>query len=161
MVDDRDVYKRQGVEGVHFYRDHKELIDNEPDLDAVSVCTYNTQHAAPAIYALEHGVNVLLEKPFTVTLDEAVEVMRAEKKSGKLLSIGFQPRGDENMKMIKKIVESGALGDIYYIQTGGGRRRGIPNSTFIEKSTAGIGALGDIGCYSLDMVCLLYTSRCV
>ncbi len=144
--------KRYGVEGVHFYRDHKELIDNEPDLDAVSVCTYNTQHAAPAIYALEHGVNVLLEKPFTVTLDEAVEVMRAEKKSGKLLSIGFQPRGDENMKMIKKIVESGALGDIYYIQTGGGRRRGIPNSTFIEKSTAGIGALGDIGCYSLDMV---------
>ena len=141
--------KRYGVEGVHFYHDHKELIDNEPDLDAVSVCTYNTQHAAPAIYALEHGVNVLLEKPFTVTLDEAVEVMRAEKKSGKLLSIGFQPRGDENMKMIKKIVESG---DIYYIQTGGGRRRGIPNSTFIEKSTAGIGALGDIGCYSLDMV---------
>ena len=144
--------ERYGVKNVHFYRDHKELIDNEPDLDAVSVCTFNTQHAAPAIYALEHGVNVLLEKPFTVTLDEAVEVMRAEKKSGKLLSIGFQPRGDENMKMIKKIVESGALGEIYYIQTGGGRRRGIPNSTFIEKETAGIGALGDIGCYSLDMV---------
>ena len=144
--------ERYGVKNVHFYRDHKELIDNEPDLDAVSVCTFNTQHAAPAIYALEHGVNVLLEKPFTVTLDEAVEVMRAEKKSGKLLSIGFQPRGDENMKMIKKIVQSGVLGDIYYIQTGGGRRRGIPNSTFIEKSTGGIGALGDIGCYSLDVV---------
>ncbi len=72
-----------GVEGVHFYRTHKELIDNEPDLDAVSICTYNTQHAEPTIYALEHGVNVLLEKPFTVTLDEAVEVIRAEKKSGK------------------------------------------------------------------------------
>ena len=144
--------KKYGVEGVHFYKDHKEMIDNEPDLDAISVCTFNTQHAAPTIYALEHGINVLLEKPFTVTLDEAVEVMKAEKKSGKLLSIGFQPRGDENMKMIKKIVESGALGEIYYIQTGGGRRRGIPNSTFIEKSTAGIGALGDIGCYSLDMV---------
>ena len=38
--------------------------------------------------------------------------------------------------MIKKIVESGVLGKIYYIQTGGGRRRGIPNSTFIEKKTA-------------------------
>ena len=56
------------------------------------------------------------------------------------------------MKMIKRIVDSGVLGKIYYIQTGGGRRRGIPNSTFIEKSTGGIGALGDIGCYSLDMV---------
>ncbi len=143
--------KRYGFENVKFYPSHKELIDSEK-LDAVSVCTYNTQHAAPTIYALEHGVNVLLEKPFTVTLDEAVEVCRAEKKSGKLLSIGFQPRCDVNMQMIKKIVESGALGKVYYIQTGGGRRRGIPNSTFIEKETAGIGALGDIGCYSLDMV---------
>jgi predicted dehydrogenase len=97
----------------------------------------------------------MLEKPFTVTLDEAVEVCRAEKKSGKLLSIGFQPRLDENMKMIKKIVESGELGKVYYIQTGGGRRGGIPTpfgTTFIEDKTAGIGALGDIGCYSLDMV---------
>ena len=143
--------KRYGVEGVHFYPSHKEMIDND-QLDAVSICTYNTQHAVPTIYAREHGVNVLLEKPFTVTLDEAVEVCRAEKKSGKILSIGFQPRVDVNMQMIKKIVESGELGKIYYIQTGGGRRRGIPNSTFIEKSTGGIGALGDIGCYSLDMV---------
>ena len=95
--------KRYGVEGVHFYPSHKEMIDNE-QLDAVSICTYNTQHAVPTIYALEHGVNVLLEKPFTVTLDEAVEVCRAEKKSGKILSIGFQPRVDVNMQMIKKIV---------------------------------------------------------
>ncbi len=143
--------KRYGVEGVRFYPSHKEMIDSE-ELDAVSVCTYNTAHAIPTIYALEHGVNVLLEKPFTVTLDEAVEVCKAEKASGKILSIGFQPRGDLNMQMIKKIVDSGALGKIYYIQTGGGRRRGIPNSTFIEKATGGIGALGDIGCYSLDMV---------
>ena len=143
--------KRFGVEGVHFYPSHKEMIDNE-QLDAVSVCTYNAAHAVPTIYALDHGVNVLLEKPFTVTTEEAIEVMRAEKKSGKVLSIGFQPRGDENMQMIKKVVQSGVLGKVYYIQTGGGRRRGIPNSTFIEKKTAGIGALGDIGCYSLDVV---------
>ena len=81
--------------------------------------------------------------------------MRAEKKSGKILSIGFQPRMDENMKMVKAVVRSGVLGKIYYVQTGGGRRRGIPTpfgTTFIEDKTAGIGALGDIGCYSLDMV---------
>ncbi|MBE6597385.1 MAG: Gfo/Idh/MocA family oxidoreductase [Ruminococcaceae bacterium] len=150
-------FKKYGVEGVKTdYASHKEMLDDESlALDAVSVCTYNCQHAEPTIYALNKGVNVLLEKPFTVTLDEAVEVMRAEKKSGKVLSIGFQPRFDENMKMLKKIVQSGELGDVYYIQTGGGRRRGIPTpfgTTFIEKDTAGIGALGDIGCYSLDMV---------
>lgn len=146
--------EKWGIEGCHFYPSHKEMLDNE-ELDAVSICTYNCTHAECAIYALEKGVNVLLEKPMCVTTEEAVAICRAEKKSGKILSIGFQPRCDENMKMVKKIVQSGELGKIYYIQTGGGRRRGIPTpfgTTFIQKDTAGIGALGDIGCYSLDMV---------
>ncbi len=146
--------KDNGIDGIRLYPDHKSMIDAE-ELDAVSVCTYNRTHAECTIYALEHGVNVLLEKPMCVTLEEAVEICRAEKKSGKILSIGFQPRFDENMKMVKKIVESGELGDVYYIQTGGGRRRGIPTpygTSFIEDKTAGIGALADIGCYSLDMV---------
>ena len=141
-------------DNVNFYLSHKDMLDNE-ELDAVSICTYNMAHAECAIYALNKGVNVMLEKPMCVTLDEAVAIRRAEKKSGKVLVIGFQPRFDENTKMIKKIVESGELGKIYYIATGGGRRRGIPTpfgTSFIAKETAGIGALGDIGCYSLDMV---------
>lgn len=150
--------KRNGIDdlGIKEYPSHKEMLDDESlKLDAVHICTYNRQHAGPAIYALKKGINVLLEKPFTVTLDEAIEVMKAEKESGKVLSIGFQPRMDANMQQIKKICESGELGQIYYIQTGGGRRRGIPTphgTTFIENETAGVGALGDIGCYSLDMV---------
>ncbi|MBQ4590711.1 MAG: Gfo/Idh/MocA family oxidoreductase [Clostridia bacterium] len=143
--------ERFGVSGVRFYPSHKEMIDNE-ELDGVSICTYNTQHAEPTIYALKKNIPVLLEKPFTVTLEEAEAVCKAEKESTAFVSVGFQPRFDANMQMIKKIVDSGVLGKIYYIQTGGGRRRGIPGSTFIEKSTGGIGALGDIGCYSLDMV---------
>ncbi len=149
--------KKFGIEGAKTdYASHKEMLDDESlKLDGVSVCTYNRAHAEPAIYALKKGINVMLEKPFTVTLDEAVEVMKAEKESGKILSIGFQPRLDANMQQIKKIVQSGELGQVYYIQTGGGRRRGIPTpfgTTFIEDKTAGIGALGDIGCYSLDLV---------
>ncbi|MDW7657272.1 MAG: Gfo/Idh/MocA family oxidoreductase [Bacillota bacterium] len=144
-------FKFWGVDNVRCYPNHTAMLEAE-ELDAVSVCTYNMAHAECTIDSLNKGVNVLLEKPMSVTLDEAVAMIRAEKKSGKVLSIGFQPRFDANMQMIKKIVASGVLGEIYYIQTGGGRRRGIPNSTFIEKKTAGIGALGDIGCYSLDMV---------
>ena len=105
--------------------------------------------------ALEKGVNVMLEKPMCVTTEEALDIMKAEKKSGKIISIGFQPRCDENMKMVKKIVQSGELGQVYYIQTGGGRRAGIPfpfGTTFISPETGVIGAMGDIGCYSLDMV---------
>ena len=150
-------FAKHGVEGVKCdYKDGEEMVnDKSLKLDAVSICTYNRQHAPCAIQALKAGVHVLLEKPFTVTTEEAVEVMRAERESGKILSIGFQPRLDDNMKMVKEVVESGVLGQIYYIQTGGGRRRGIPTpfgTTFIEDETAGLGALADIGCYSLDMV---------
>ena len=150
-------FKKHGVAGVRCYESDEAMLADQKNLrlDAVSVCTYNRQHAPCAIHALKAGVHVLLEKPFTVTTEEALEVIRAERESGKVLSIGFQPRLDENMIMVKDIVRSGVLGKIYYIQTGGGRRRGIPTpfgTTFIEDKTAGLGALGDIGCYSLDMV---------
>ncbi|MBR5518720.1 MAG: Gfo/Idh/MocA family oxidoreductase [Clostridia bacterium] len=143
-----------GVEGVHCYKSDIEMYEKE-NLDAVSICTYNKTHAECTINALNAGVNVLLEKPMCVTTEEAVEIMRAEKKSGKILSIGFQPRFDDDMKLLKEVVQSGVLGKIYYIQTGGGRRTGIPfpfGTTFIDPNTGVIGAMGDIGCYSLDMV---------
>ncbi len=145
-----------GLTGAKCYGIHTEMLaDPDLHLDAVSVCTYNRTHAVCTIDFLKAGIHVLLEKPMCVTLEEAIAICKAEKETGKLVSVGFQPRMDENMKMIKKIVQSGVLGNVYYIQTGGGRRRGIPTpngTSFIEDATAGIGALGDIGCYSLDMV---------
>jgi predicted dehydrogenase len=150
-----DFFREFSVDNVRTYVSHEDMLDAEK-LDAVSVCTYNRQHAAPTIASLRHGCHVILEKPFAVTLEECVDMMRAEKESGKILTIGFQPRFDRNMQQIKKIVEAGELGRVYYIQTGGGRRSGIPakrdKTSFIREDTAGIGALGDIGCYSLDMV---------
>ena len=146
--------EKYGVTNGKAFVDYKEMIDTM-NLDVVSVCTYNRTHAECTVYALEHGLPVLLEKPMTVTLDEAVAICKAEKKSGKIVSVGFQPRMDANMQMIKKIVQSGELGRVYYVQTGGGRRHGIPVSwseTFIENDKAGLGAVGDIGCYSIDLV---------
>ena len=149
-----EFFKKFGVENVKCYKSDIEMYEKE-NLDAVSICTYNKTHAECAINALNAGVHVLLEKPMCVTTEEAVEIMRAEKKSGKILSIGFQPRFDADMRLVKQIVQSGVLGKIYYIQTGGGRRQGIPfpfGTTFIDAATGVIGAMGDIGCYSLDMV---------
>ncbi len=139
------------LENARVYNSDKELLDNEKELDCVSVCTYNRQHAPCAINAMRHGLPVLLEKPMCVTLEEALELYRVQKETGVILSVGFQPRYDKNMMLMKDIIRIGELGKVYYIQTGGGRRRGIPSETFIKDETAGIGALGDIGCYSLDM----------
>ncbi|WP_066192155.1 MULTISPECIES: Gfo/Idh/MocA family protein [Gracilibacillus] len=122
------------------------------DLEAVSVCTPNVAHHATSVAALEAGKHVLVEKPLAVTLDQGVEMVRTAKANDRILSVGFQPRYDPNMKAIKDLINSGKLGDVYYMQAGGGRRRGMPGGTFINKELAGAGAMADIGCYSLDLV---------
>ena len=147
----RDFLDKYGLTEAKAFEDTQTMLDTM-ELDAVSVCTYNTTHAVCAIAAMKAGCHVLLEKPMTVTLEDAIAIRRTEKETGKILTVGFQPRYDSRMKKVKEVVQSGRLGKIYYIQTGGGRRRGIPGSTFIEKDLAGVGALADIGCYSLDMV---------
>lgn len=132
------------------YTDHQ-LMLKECKPDAVSVCTYNSTHAECSINAMRSGSHVLCEKPMSIFIAEALSMLEVSEATGKILSIGFQPRYDPNMLMIRDIVRSGQLGKVYYIQTGGGRRRGIPGRTFIDKKLAGVGALADIGCYALDM----------
>ncbi len=144
-----DFIERTGLTGAQAFEDHRRLL--ELDLDGVSVCTPNVAHHRTSVDALEAGKHVLTEKPMAVTLEQALEMARAGKRAGRILTVGFQPRYDPNMKMVKQIVQSGRLGKIYYVETGGGRRRGMPGGTFIRKDLAGAGALADIGCYSLDM----------
>jgi len=139
-----------GLTDVPAFDDNDQLLALRPD--GVSVCTYNSTHSLCSVAAMKAGANVLCEKPMTVTLEQAIAMAECQKKTGKILTIGFQPRYDPNMIMIKDLVRSGILGKIYYIQTGGGRRRGMPSGTFIRKDLAGVGCLADIGCYALDMV---------
>ncbi len=138
-----------GLTGARTFDDHRSML--ELDLDGVSVCTPNVAHHRTAVDALQAGKNVLVEKPMAVTLEQAVEMARTAKSAGRILTIGFQPRYDPNMRLVKSVVQSGKLGKVYYVEAGGGRRRGMPGGTFIRKDLAGAGAMADIGCYSLDM----------
>ena len=146
----KDRIPPQDFSKIKAFDDNKALLAE--GLDAVSICTYNTTHAECTLAAIKAGAHVLCEKPMSVTLDDAITMYKAAKKAKKILTIGFQPRYDPNMDLVREIVGSGILGNVYYIQTGGGRRRGIPGGTFVRKELAGVGALADIGCYSLDMV---------
>lgn len=140
--------------GIKVYNSTADMYAHEK-LDIVSICTCNSSHEQLAIEALDAGANVLCEKPMCVTLDEAVNMCRAAKRNNKILSVGFQPRMTKYMQDIVNIVRSGELGEVYYIQSGGGRRHGIPTpfgTSLIESSKSGFGAMGDIGCYSLDML---------
>jgi predicted dehydrogenase len=140
---------RHGFPQAKPFEDHNKLL--ELDLDGVSVCTPNVAHHRTAVDALRAGKNVLTEKPMAVTLEQAVEMAQTAKRAGRILTVGFQPRYDPNMQLVTRIVSSGDLGKVYYVETGGGRRRGMPGGTFIRKDLAGAGAMADIGCYSIDM----------
>ncbi len=138
-----------GLANAQPFDSHEALLKQE--LDGVSICTPNVSHHRTAIDSLRAGKNVLLEKPMSVTLEQAIEMVEASHASDRMLTIGFQPRYDPNMKKLQEIVQSGRLGNVYYVETGGGRRRGMPGGTFIRKDLAGAGAMADIGCYSLDL----------
>ena len=144
-----EFFKRNNMPNAQGFNSKEEMLENVK-LDAVSVCTYNATHSECAVFALENGLHVLLEKPMSVTLEQTIAMLKAEKKSGKILTVGFQPRYDVNWRKVREIIDSGELGKIYYVQTGGGRRSGMPGGNFINKETAGAGCLADIGCYSLD-----------
>lgn len=141
--------EKEKLVGAAAYDGHRKLL--EQDLDGVSICTPNVSHCETTVDSLRAGKQVLLEKPMSVTFGEALEMTRTAKETGNMLTLGFQPRYDPNMKLLQDIVQSGRLGKIYYAETGGGRRRGMPVGSFVSKKLAGAGAMADIGCYSLDM----------
>jgi predicted dehydrogenase len=132
-----------------YYTDHRALLENEK-LDGVSVCTPNRAHKQPTIDALRAGVPVMVEKPLADSAESGLEMVRAARETGTMLTVGIQSRYSAEQQLARKIVESGELGTIYYAETTGTRRRGIPGGTFIRKQTAGGGAVVDIGVYSLD-----------
>ena len=141
--------KEYGVPKV--FVDYHDILEMD-EVEAVSICTWNQAHAAPAVDALHAGKHVLVEKPMAATLVDATAMAKAAKETGLILMVGVQPRFGFARKTAKAIAESGALGDIYYAEAVACRRCGIPGGSFIRKETAGIGTVADIGVYALDEV---------
>ena len=123
----------------HAFEDYRPLLALD-EIEGVSVCTYNRAHAQPTIDALRAGKAVLCEKPMAPTLAEAAAMLRAARETGKMLMIGVHSRFSRPQQFAKKVVASGTLGEIYYAEIVGTRRRGIPGGTFIQQETAGGGA---------------------
>jgi len=137
-----------GVPKKNTFTSAKKMVEMD-EIDAVSVCTYNRGHRNPTVAALEAGKHVLCEKPMAASLADATAMVRAANKSGKILHVAIHSRFGAAVSFARKIVEAGILGDIYYTETSGCRRRGIPGHTFIYKKTAGAGAIVDIGIYNM------------
>ena len=134
------------------YTDKDKMLAELPELDAVSVCTWNNQHAPCAIAALNAGKHVLCEKPMSVTVEDAIAMKEAADKNGKLLMIGFVRRHGNDAKIIKDFIEGGDLGELYYTKATYLRRDGNPGGWFGDKSRSGGGPLIDLGVHVIDLV---------
>lgn len=133
------------------FEDYHKILEMS-DIDAVDVCTYNQAHRQPTVDALEAGKHVLVEKPMAAFLDDATAMVRAAHRAGKILMCGIKSRYSAEWIAARKFAQSGTLGDIYFVQASGGRRRGVPGHTFISKETAGGGVVVDGGVYTIDNV---------
>ncbi len=138
-----------------WFTDYRKVLQL-PEVEAVDICTPHAIHAPIAIAALKAGKHVLVEKPMASNLKNAAKMVKTAKENGKVLFCGIKSRWAPSTQQVKKFIESGALGEIYYAEIVATRRRGIPGwgSTFIRKETAGGGVVLDLGVYLVDT--LLY-----
>lgn len=93
------------------YIDYKEMIDKE-NLDVVHICTPHYLHAEMSIYASNKGVHVLTEKPMSIKLSDAEEMVQTAKDNNTTLGVIFQNRYNAGSILIKETLESGLLGKV-------------------------------------------------
>lgn len=135
----------------HVFTDYNEML-KLAELDAVSVCTWNSVHAPATIAALKAGKHVLCEKPMATNAEEALEMEKAAKETGKVLMIGFVRRFGNDTKVLKDFIDNGMMGDIYYTKASYLRRFGCPGGWFGDKKRSGGGPLIDLGVHVIDLV---------
>lgn len=100
---------------IDIYSDYNELL-NRTDIDLVSVCTPPYTHAEIAIALLDAGKHVIVEKPMASSLEECDAMNRAQKMSGKILSVISQNRFTNPMMKLKAILDTKLMGPIVHTQ---------------------------------------------
>ena len=140
-----------GAPGAKVYENYRELLE-DGSIDVVHVCTPNRSHCEITVAALEAGKHVMCEKPMATTAADAQKMLDAARKTGKKLTIGYQNRCRPDSLLMKKAVDAGALGDIYFAKAHAIRRRAVPTwGVFLNEYEQGGGPLIDIGTHALDL----------
>ena len=137
------------------FGDYRQLLAL-PELEAVSVCLPNNLHEPVVVEALKAGKHVLVEKPMARTPAEARSMKEAAEASGRTLGISMNYRwavGPDSW-YLKHLIDTGRLGQIYYVRAYTLRRRTFPRghqTWFTQKALSGGAALMDMGPHLLDL----------
>ena len=142
--------EQYGAADAKVFTDYREML--KLDLDVVHVLTPNKSHSPITVAALEAGKHVMCEKPMAINTEEARKMVDAAKRTGKKLTIGYQSRYRPDSMYLKKCIEAGDLGEIYYARALAVRRRAVPTwGVFLDAEQQGGGPLIDIGTHALDL----------
>lgn len=144
----------QSTFGAFSAYDSYEALIEDPAVDAVYLPLPNSLHCEWAIRAMRCGKHVLCEKPLALNSHEAAEMIQTAHECGVLLMEAFMYRYTDRMRQIKRILDSGVLGEIRSINSTF-RFLLDRENTIKEKPELGGGAMYDIGCYPLNLIGLI------
>ena len=148
--------EKYGIDEAHRFVDYHDLI-NCPDVDAVDICTSNDAHFEIGMAAVEAGKPYDIEKPITMTAEEADILANATKEKGIKNMVCFSYRFKAAARYAKDLIAQGKIGKVYhvdmqYFQAWRLPRVDCPLAWRFIKNRTGSGALGDLGCHALDLV---------
>lgn len=148
--------ERLGIDPAHRFLNYHDLI-NCPDVDAVDICTPNDVHFPVAMAAVEAGKPYDVEKPITMTGEEADILAKATEEKGLPNMVCFSYRFKAAARFAKDLIARGKIGRVYHVDMQYFQAWGLPRADcplvwrYVKKRT-GSGALGDLGCHALDLV---------
>ncbi len=159
IVTSDPVKRAQAIEdfkGVQVVESPKDVMD-DPQIDLVIVCTPNTSHKPLAEEALRKGKHVVIEKPFTVTLEDAVELMVVAQEMNRCLSVYQNRRFDGDFKTLKRVISENKLGRIVEFESHFDRfRNQFKGNAWREEAYPGSGTLYDLGSHLIDQALCLF-----
>ena len=133
------------------FTDYARMLELD-EIDAVDICTPNYRHHQPVIDSFAAGKHVICEKPLAINAVEGAAMVAAGHAAGKKFQVALNTRFGSGPQAVKRFIEDGQLGEIYYARAHALRRRGIPGwGTFTQKDKQGGGPLIDIGVHILDL----------
>ncbi len=142
--------------GIRSYSTYAELLA-DPAIELVVVNTPNITHFEYTKLALEAGRHVIVEKPFTVTAEEASILISLAERNNLKLSVYHNRRYDSDFKIIKKILSEGVLGPIVEAEFHFDRyKEDISPKQHKEIPVPGTGALYDLGSHLTDQALQLF-----
>lgn len=109
----KDVADRKGVPDRH--EDYRSLLA-DPDIDAVSICSFDDAHADQAELAFNSGKHVMVEKPVALNRKDLDRVVRAQQDSGRILTSNLILRQSPRFMELREKVRNGELGDLFYME---------------------------------------------